>query len=131
MRISSEALPEARIAAVWSAIDLDGNGWMDAGEFGRFFRQGAPTAQASAKLQRRQSVSPPKGGAAAALEEPNEHHQRMLENTARLQHEARTLEREMSDFSRQQRRRELLASRGSVGAASAGSLPPLSPARSK
>ena len=33
-------LPVSRVQAVWHAIDLDGNGWMDVGEFGRFFRLG-------------------------------------------------------------------------------------------
>ena len=40
MRLSVKDLPEDSIKRVWNAIDLDGNGWMDAGEFGRFFRQG-------------------------------------------------------------------------------------------
>ena len=40
MGFDEETLPEVKVQAVWNAIDLDGNGWMDTGEFGRFFRMG-------------------------------------------------------------------------------------------
>ena len=40
MGFDDESLPEVKVQAVWNAIDLDGNGWIDTGEFGRFFRMG-------------------------------------------------------------------------------------------
>ena len=40
IKMSTTELPESTIQAVWNSIDLDGNGWIDAGEFGRFFRLG-------------------------------------------------------------------------------------------
>ena len=40
MKVPKEKVSETAIQAVWHSIDLDGNGWIDAGEFGRFFRLG-------------------------------------------------------------------------------------------
>jgi hypothetical protein len=57
MKMPPSLMPERRIQAVWHYMDLDGNGWIDMGEFGRFFRQaergGAakrPNAQKSTSL---------------------------------------------------------------------------------
>ena len=40
IKMPPEVISDADIQGVWHSIDLDGNGWIDAGEFGRFFRQG-------------------------------------------------------------------------------------------
>ena len=40
IRMPPSKISDQQIMAVWHSIDLDGNGWIDAGEFGRFFRQG-------------------------------------------------------------------------------------------
>lgn len=40
IRMTERQMPEKKIQSVWHYIDADGNGWIDAGEFGRFFRLG-------------------------------------------------------------------------------------------
>ena len=40
IKVTQRQLSDERIQAVWSSIDIDSNGWIDVGEFGRFFRQG-------------------------------------------------------------------------------------------
>ena len=40
IKMPASKISDRQIMAVWHSIDLDGNGWIDAGEFGRFFRQG-------------------------------------------------------------------------------------------
>ena len=52
IRMSVEELPETTVQAVWNSIDLDGNGWIDAGEFGRFFRLGEKPLANTRKKQR-------------------------------------------------------------------------------
>ena len=51
VKLSEEDLSEKAVSAVWHSIDLDGNGWIDAGEFGRFFRLGEkPYREQRAKM---------------------------------------------------------------------------------
>ena len=38
LRLSTNALPSAKLLSLWRAIDINGNGFIDAGEFGRFLR---------------------------------------------------------------------------------------------
>lgn len=57
IKMSERQLPEREVQAVWHFIDADGNGWIDAGEFGRFFRQGE---QAYKKEVRRNGPQAPR-----------------------------------------------------------------------
>ena len=41
MGMSRTRLPDARLFALWLALDVDGSGFIDAGEFGRFMRKAA------------------------------------------------------------------------------------------
>ena len=41
MGITQRRLPDTRLFALWLALDVDGSGYIDAGEFGRFMRKGA------------------------------------------------------------------------------------------
>ena len=52
MRMPATLMPEARIRAVWHYMDLDCNGWIDIGEFGRFFRQADRTVSAARKASK-------------------------------------------------------------------------------
>ena len=45
IKMPKSKLSDEQIRGVWNSIDLDGNGWIDAGEFGRFFRQGEKPMQ--------------------------------------------------------------------------------------
>lgn len=45
IRMPDTIVTDRQIQAVWHSIDRDGNGWIDAGEFGRFFRQGEKPAK--------------------------------------------------------------------------------------
>ena len=58
IKMPPKKLPERDLQAVWHYIDVDGNGWIDAGEFGRFFRQGE------------QAFNKKKEGGGSALHEP-------------------------------------------------------------
>ena len=49
IKMPASKISDKQVMAVWHSIDLDGNGWIDAGEFGRFFRQGEKPS-----LERRQ-----------------------------------------------------------------------------
>ena len=60
-KVPKDKLSDTTILAVWNSIDLDGNGWIDAGEFGRFFRLGEKPMKESRRLsQERRSIRPEK-----------------------------------------------------------------------
>ena len=52
IKMPKEVISDDAVRGVWHSIDLDGNGWIDAGEFGRFFRQGEKPMQ---KTRRRKA----------------------------------------------------------------------------
>lgn len=61
LRLDHYHLPEVEVKKLWLALDQDGSGHIDAGEFGRFMRCGAPQRGQRRKeqleLERRERVS--------------------------------------------------------------------------
>ena len=49
LRLDHYHLPEVEVKKLWLALDQDGSGHIDAGEFGRFMRCGAPQRGKGAK----------------------------------------------------------------------------------
>jgi len=94
IRMPDTIIPDRQIQAVWHSIDRDGNGWIDAGEFGRFFRQGEkPTKDAKDACQRLKQVAkaefrePSLAEIAVELSQCNR--QRLEQEAARLEDDLR------------------------------------------
>ena len=92
VKLSEEDLSEKAVSAVWHSIDLDGNGWIDAGEFGRFFRLGEkPYREQRAKMFKEaiaeaKRIEPQeKSLAEVAVDEMIMKRQKLEEEEARLQ----------------------------------------------
>ena len=124
MRLDKEMLPEAKVQAVWNSIDMDGNGWIDCAEFGRFFRQGEQ-AHAPVRESRRQKKILRESRTQAEAEMRiasqgggDEEAVRARASALRLENEARNLESALSSM----KVRGGASTRSSLGALS---LPPL------
>ena len=141
MGFDEEELPEGKLQAVWNAIDRDGNGWIDAGEFGRFFRAGeAAYAPVVAERRRKKMLQESRALNEEAERLANQagdvEAQRAHANAARLEYEAQHLEQSLSE-PRLAKSRGAESSRGgqlsrggqptrsSMSASSATALPPL------
>ena len=101
MHLDEYELPEVKVQAVWNSIDLDGNGWIDCAEFGRFFRQGEAAHAPVAKERRRKKMLDESRLQTAeeerlAAQAGDIEAERAIAEARRLEREARELERSLS-----------------------------------
>ena len=96
LRLSTRALPEPRLKALWLALDTDCSGHLSSGEFGAFMRLGAPrqnrVSQAKLSALERKRAA----GAATRLEKDKLFHRDLA---ASMINEPRASESEIAELS--------------------------------
>lgn len=93
IKVPKEVISETQIQAVWHSIDLDGNGWIDAGEFGRFFRLGEKPERV--RRQKKSADDLARAYVPAEYREPTlaeMNIERAMKNTSRLGEEEKQLQ---------------------------------------